>query len=126
MVAVLSRALGEERETMQAKQNWISAALLIVILLATAADSQAITIRHDVADSEYESSAEIRDELKAAIGEIQADNSPRHQSVIGKPNGKGAVDEGADIPMYDVDSGVRRAVALQLTPAARRGRGAVI
>ena len=80
----------------------------------------------DVADSEYESSAEIRDELKAAIGEIQADNSPRHQSVIGKPNGKGAVDEGADIPMYDVDSVVRRAVALQLTPEARRGRGAVI
>ena len=38
---------------MQAKQNRISRALLIVMLLMTAADSWAITIRHDRSDLQY-------------------------------------------------------------------------
>ena len=38
---------------MQAKQSWILGTLVIAVLLAMAADSWAITIRHDRNDSQY-------------------------------------------------------------------------
>ena len=50
---MLSRALGEEREEMQEKHSWISGALVIVVLLAMAANGWAITRRHDRNDSQY-------------------------------------------------------------------------
>ena len=75
----------------------------------------------EVPDSEYQDSLEVRDELKDSLGDVQPDNSGRADTVS-KPNGS-ATATGVDVPMYSVDGVVRRAVALQLTPEARRARG---
>ena len=75
----------------------------------------------NVTDSDYQTSVEIRDELKNIVGEIEPDNSARVQKALSSRNAAQSSD--GDIPMYEVDSIVRRAVALQLTPEARRGRG---
>ena len=77
----------------------------------------------DVADSDYQSSLEIRDELKEQLGEITPDNSARHVKALAKPKVNDAAGDDIDVPMYQVDSIVRRAIALQLTPEARRSRG---
>jgi NADH-quinone oxidoreductase subunit G len=77
----------------------------------------------DVADSDYQSSLEIRDELKELLGEITPDNSARHGKALAKPKVKDAADDDIDVPIYQVDGIVRRAIALQLTPEARRSRG---
>ena len=80
----------------------------------------------DVADSDYQNSVEVRDELSALIGDISPDNSARHDKPLAKPNGADAPEHSIDVPMYQVDGIVRRAVALQLTPEARRSRGEVV
>ena len=77
----------------------------------------------DVADSDYQTSLEILDELKKLLGEIAPDNSARHENALAKAKSHGDAVDGIDVPIYQVDSIVRRAVALQLTPAARRSRG---
>jgi NADH-quinone oxidoreductase subunit G len=77
----------------------------------------------EVPGADYESSEDVRDELKAAVGEVTPDNSARHDKKIAKPNGADSRDTSFDVPMYQVDGVVRRAVALQLTPEARRSRG---
>jgi NADH-quinone oxidoreductase subunit G len=77
----------------------------------------------DVVDSDYQSSLEIRDELKEMLGEITPDNSARHDNALAKPSGDDAAGNDIDVPIYQVDAIVRRAVALQLTPEARRSRG---
>jgi NADH-quinone oxidoreductase subunit G len=77
----------------------------------------------DVADSDYQTSLEILDELKKLLGEIAPDNSARHEEALAKAKSDGDAADGIDVPIYQVDSIVRRAVALQLTPAARRSRG---
>jgi hypothetical protein len=61
--------------------------------------------------------------LKALIGDVSPDNSVRQEKALTSPGDK---DAGLDVPIYQVDGVVRRAVALQLTPAARRSRGEVI
>lgn len=77
----------------------------------------------EVPDSDFESSIEVRDDLKALIGDVSPDNSVR----LGKaPANPGSEDAGSDLPIYQVDGVVRRAVALQLTPEARRSRGEII
>jgi NADH-quinone oxidoreductase subunit G len=69
---------------------------------------------------EYLTSEAVRDELKEQLGEIVPDNAYK---------GTGSVERATesfgsnDIPIYAVDAVVRRAVALQLTPAAVRARG---
>jgi NADH-quinone oxidoreductase subunit G len=75
----------------------------------------------EVADSEYQASVDVRDELKSLLGDIVPDNSVRASKALRKPNAKSAA-AFVDVPMYDVDAVVRRAVALQLTPEARRAR----
>ena len=80
----------------------------------------------DVADSDYQNSVEVRDELKAMLGDVSPDNSARHTKMLPKPGESGELDNSADVPMYQVDGIVRRAVALQLTPEARRSRGEII
>ncbi len=77
----------------------------------------------DVVDSDYQTSLEIRDELKSLLGDIEPDNSGRQATAVAKPNGEDAPQNNIDVPMYQVDGIVRRAVALQLTPEARRSRG---
>ena len=75
----------------------------------------------DVDDFDYQTSEDVRDELSTSLGEIKPDNRYAGTEAIGKVNG--ADDPGAqiDIPMYWTDAVVRRAIALQLTPEARRG-----
>ncbi|MBV6418271.1 MAG: hypothetical protein CMLOHMNK_03077 [Steroidobacteraceae bacterium] len=73
-----------------------------------------------VADSEYQSSEEVRDELRRICGEDLAAGPYRgvHRAVTG--------DEAAtvvDVPMYQIDALVRRAPSLQRT---RDGRVAVV
>ena len=74
-------------------------------------------------DFEYVTSedvyAEIREILESASPEDRYDSS----RVVSKPNGADAPSEEIDVPLFSVDSAVRRARALQLTPEARRARG---
>jgi len=78
----------------------------------------------DVQDSDYQTSIEIRDELQALLGDITPDNSARNGKTVAKAKAKSKneTETAGDLPMYQVDSVVRRAVALQLTPEARRAR----
>ena len=74
-------------------------------------------------DFDYQSSTEVRDELKEQLGEITPDNTYRRKAGCDKPNGEDAPASEMDIPIYEVDGIVRRATALQLTPEAQRARG---
>ncbi|MDH4126102.1 MAG: NADH-quinone oxidoreductase subunit NuoG [Gammaproteobacteria bacterium] len=71
---------------------------------------------------DYMSGEEVRDELAAQIGAITPDNSLLDTRVHAAANGMDAAIE-VDVPLYSVDGLVRRAAALQLTPAARRAAG---
>ena len=73
-------------------------------------------------DSDYQTSVEIRDQLIASIGEVTPDNSARQTKPAARPDGEDSETPIVDVPMYDVDGIVRRAVALQLTPEAQRAR----
>ncbi|MDZ7643756.1 MAG: NADH-quinone oxidoreductase subunit NuoG [Woeseiaceae bacterium] len=72
---------------------------------------------------DFESSPEVRDELKAAIGESATVVQYPGTDELPAVDDDAIRDEALDVPMYDVDPLVRRAAALQLTPEARRGRG---
>jgi len=73
-------------------------------------------------DFEYVRASDIRDELQERLGEVRPDNTYRRELGLDKPNGEDAPANDIDIPIYEVDSIVRRATALQLTPEARRAR----
>jgi NADH-quinone oxidoreductase subunit G len=92
---------------------------------------------HDLDGFEYQTSEAVRDELRARLGrtteerhagsagsraEEKLDNSYRGTGVLHRAS---STDNAAasDVPMYEVDSLVRRATALQLTPEAARARG---
>ncbi len=51
------------------------------------------------------------------------DNRYKNGKALAKPNGSDAPSGDIDVPLYSVDSVVRRARALQLTDEARRARG---
>ena len=81
----------------------------------------------DVDGFDYLSSEEVRDELQAALGDLALDNRYSGKNALarsaGRANGPSATThatQDADVPMYEVDAIVRRAVALQLTPEAKR------
>ncbi len=74
----------------------------------------------DVADFDYVTSEDVRDELVDALGDVAPDNSYAGSKRIAKPNGADAPADEIDTPLYSVDGMVRRARALQLTPDARR------
>ncbi|HEX7062320.1 MAG TPA: NADH-quinone oxidoreductase subunit NuoG [Woeseiaceae bacterium] len=78
----------------------------------------------DAQGFEYQSSEEVRDELFGRVAELKPDNARRDGAPVERRNA-GAEPEEHElyVPMYEVDAVVRRAEALQLTPAARRGRG---
>ncbi|HTW38711.1 MAG TPA: NADH-quinone oxidoreductase subunit NuoG [Steroidobacteraceae bacterium] len=65
---------------------------------------------------EYQSSEEVREELKRACGDavVQPVRTPHRVALAGSPSGSVA-----DIPMYQVDAIVRRAPALQRTVEGR-------
>jgi NADH-quinone oxidoreductase subunit G len=69
---------------------------------------------------DYLTSEAVRDELKAQLGDAAPDNAYRGSGPVERAT---ATSLDYDVPMYDVDAVVRRAVALQLTPEAARGRG---
>lgn len=68
---------------------------------------------------DYQVSEEILQEISAAGREIN-DNVTAGEVVIPAVNGADAAVEQLDVPIYSVDGLVRRSVALQLTPEARR------
>ncbi|MDZ7770978.1 MAG: molybdopterin-dependent oxidoreductase [Woeseiaceae bacterium] len=75
---------------------------------------------------DYETSENIRDELRDELGEIAetgAQNRYGGKKAVTVMNGAAPDNRALDVPMYEIDAVVRRATALQLTPEARRGRG---
>ncbi|MDA1064059.1 MAG: molybdopterin-dependent oxidoreductase, partial [Proteobacteria bacterium] len=76
----------------------------------------------NAAGFDYVSSEEVRDELAAQIGAIRPDNALLDDTVHAAPNGADAAAD-IEVPLYSVDGLVRRATALQLTPAAKRAAG---
>ncbi|MDH3553738.1 MAG: NADH-quinone oxidoreductase subunit NuoG [Gammaproteobacteria bacterium] len=69
---------------------------------------------------DYVTSEDVRNEIAAQLGEIVPDNSYAGRSEFAKPNGEDSPIAEIDIPIYSVDSMVRRAPALQLTSEAKR------
>ena len=77
----------------------------------------------EVPDCDYVTSEDVRDEIAGQLGEVTPDNSYAGKNKIAKPNGADAPSAERDTPIYSVDALVRRATALQLTPAATRATG---
>jgi NADH-quinone oxidoreductase subunit G len=69
---------------------------------------------------DYQTSEEVRDELRASIGDCVADNSYRATAPLQSRDRMTSANGKTSVPMYGVDPVVRRARALQLTPEARR------
>ena len=74
----------------------------------------------DAADFDYQTSAEIRDELATLLGDIKPHNHYLGKKVNGKINVADDPAARIDIPIYRTDAVVRRATALQLTAEAQR------
>jgi NADH-quinone oxidoreductase subunit G len=77
----------------------------------------------DADNFDYQTSEEVRDELAESLGDIQPDNQYAGKKSISKVNGADDPAARIDIPIYDTDAIVRRAIALQLTPEAQRSSG---
>ena len=71
----------------------------------------------DAPDFNFETSTEVLEELRSELGEFELDNGYSGDSSLTVSAAESTV---AQTPMYSVDGIVRRAVALQLTPEARR------
>ena len=69
--------------------------------------------RLGLSDCEYASAAEITQALRALVGDPQPDNSLDANAVISGDGGRTVPGEELDVPIYRVDSLVRRAPALQ-------------
>jgi NADH-quinone oxidoreductase subunit G len=76
----------------------------------------------DAEGFDYVSSDEVRDELQKRLGNIEPDNGYDMPAKVAQPEDADAPSAELDVPIYSVDPLVRRATALQLTPAARRAR----
>jgi NADH-quinone oxidoreductase subunit G len=72
---------------------------------------------------DYVTSEDVRDELVEQLGDVTPSNQYAGDGEIAKPNGEDEPSAEIDTPLYSVDSLVRRANALQLTPEARRAAG---
>ena len=73
-------------------------------------------------DFDYVTSEDVRDELTAKLGDVEP-SSYSGKTRPAKLNGEDAPEAEIDVPIYSVDSLVRRATALQLTVAAKRETG---
>ena len=76
-------------------------------------------------DFDYVTSDEVYAEVAGILEAAKADNAYRRETAVSKPNGDDAPGAEIDVPLYSIDSVVRRARALQRTPEARRAAGAV-
>ena len=74
----------------------------------------------DAPDFDYVTSEDVYAEVAATLESAKADNAYRGEAAVSRPNGEDAPAAEVDVPLYSVDSVVRRARALQLTPEARR------
>jgi NADH-quinone oxidoreductase subunit G len=72
---------------------------------------------------DYVTSEDVRDELVEQLGEITPDNSYAGKAGTAKLNGEDTPKAEIDLPIYSIDGLVRRATALQFTPAAQRAAG---
>jgi len=72
----------------------------------------------DAPDFDYVTSEDVRDELLVQLGSAEPDNAYKGKAKLARPNGEDAPGAEVDTPIYSVDSVVRRASALQLTPVA--------
>ncbi|HTE40519.1 MAG TPA: hypothetical protein VK629_06810, partial [Steroidobacteraceae bacterium] len=72
----------------------------------------------NLAGFEYESAEQVRDELRAQVGELKADNSYAARTSVARG---GAKETAVDVAIYAVDPIVRRATALQQTKDALVG-----
>ncbi len=70
-----------------------------------------------LADFDYVTSEEVRDELKGRVGEARADNAFVARRTL---NGERPGGVSMEVPMYQVDALVRRAPALQRTREAQQ------
>ena len=73
-------------------------------------------------DFDYVTSEDVRDELVAKLGDI-VPTSYSGDTKPAKLNGEDSPGAEIDVPIYSVDSLVRRATALQLTQAAKKAAG---
>lgn len=70
---------------------------------------------------DYETSEAIRIEIEQHLGAVSPDNAYTGKKAVQRArDGNGPLQNGLDVPMYEIDGVVRRATALQLTPEARR------
>ena len=74
-------------------------------------------------DFDYVTSEDVRDEIAGQLGDVVPDNSYSGTSKFAKPKSADAPSAEIDTPIYSVDALVRRATALQLTPAATSAAG---
>ncbi|MGB5412806.1 MAG: NADH-quinone oxidoreductase subunit NuoG [Woeseiaceae bacterium] len=72
---------------------------------------------------DYVTSEDVLAELKEQVGDIAMDNRYKNGKALAIPNGSDAPSGDIDVPLYSVDSVVRRARALQLTDEARKANG---
>jgi NADH-quinone oxidoreductase subunit G len=78
----------------------------------------------DAEGFDYVTSEDIFEEFIEQVGNVEPAPVAAATAAKGiKPNGADAPAEEIDTPLYAVDGVVRRAAALQLTPAARRAAG---
>jgi len=75
----------------------------------------------DVAGFDYVTSEDVRDGSAERLGDVLPATQYSGQSRFAKSNGEDASSAEIDTPIYSVDGLVRRATALQLTTAARKG-----
>ncbi len=76
----------------------------------------------DMPDFDYVSSEQIRDQVRASVGDVRPSNRFAGTVEFAKPNGN-EVSNPTSVSLYGADGLVRRARALQLTPEARRSAG---
>jgi NADH-quinone oxidoreductase subunit G len=74
----------------------------------------------EIPEFDYVTSEEIRDELKAQLGDVIPDNAYASSTEIEPASGVDSPDAEIDVAIYSVDGLVRRAPALQSTVEARR------
>jgi NADH-quinone oxidoreductase subunit G len=72
----------------------------------------------DVADCDYVSSEEIRDELATACGDARPDNSASRADLGALRHAGAELERIGEVPIYACDAIVRRAVSLQKAPDA--------
>ena len=79
----------------------------------------------DAPGFDYVSNEDVRKEILDLLGDAAAvaDNTYAGEQALCQANGADAPTAEIDVPLYSIDSVVRRARALQLTPEARRVRG---